>query len=226
MPYWELIGTQNPSPLSCSLGVISEPKSIIFAWNSHLQCNELQRKLLCSGILGQGGRALTSFCLFVLNRVLEECEPGDLPCGWLPVRSANGTTCQNPFSVPGPPIKCVTSWTHLPLSHLALLSWVEVDLGQLAEKAAVSSKEGQHKSSEWNAQPHSTLGMLGCLEKKNRAQKFVNSLVGMPFWPTYQQGCQKVKRRLTNTKFPLCYPNHPIADSPVLLCCHTSCNAS
>lgn len=142
MPYWELIGTQNPSPLSCSLGVISEPKSIIFAWNSHLQCNELQRKLLCRGILGQGGRALTSFCLFVLNRVLEECEPGDLLCGWLPVRSTNGTTCQNPFSVPGPPIKCVTSWTHLPLSHLALLSWVEVDLGQLAEKAAVSSTGG------------------------------------------------------------------------------------
>lgn len=38
-----------------------------------------------------------------------ECEPGDLPCGWLPMESVNGTTCpirdSRVFPVSGPPIK-------------------------------------------------------------------------------------------------------------------------
>lgn len=38
-----------------------------------------------------------------------ECEPGDSLCGWLPMESVNGTTCQihdsRVFFVSGPPIK-------------------------------------------------------------------------------------------------------------------------
>lgn len=69
-------------------------------------------------------------------------------------------------------------------------------------------------------------GMLGCLEKRHRAQKLVNSLVGMPFWPTYQQGCQKVKG-----DWPVLYPHsatqtisllspldHSIVTDHVMLC--------
>ena len=159
-----------------------------------------------------------------------ECEPGDLPCGWLLMVSVNGTTCQirnsRVFSVSGPPIKVSPVWNHLLIKAFGTSvlggggPWPAGRKGSCKQHRRDNTRvlSGMHNhTAHW--------GILGCLERKNRAQNFGNSLVWMPFWPTYQQGSQKVKRRLTNIIFPQCYPNDLLSQSPVRLYCNTSCNA-
>lgn len=159
-----------------------------------------------------------------------ECEPGDLPCGWLLMGSVNGTTCQirnsRVFSVSGPPRKVSPGWNHLLIKPFgtSVLGWG----GPWPAGRTGSCKQHRRDNTRGLSGMHNHAahwGTLGCLEKKNRAQKFGNSLVWMPFWPTNQQGSQKIKRRLTNITFPRCYSNYLIAQSPVWLCCNASYNA-